>query len=146
MSDHRHNAIAYAAIILERADGAVLFMERKDTGFADGLLALPGGLADPGEMLVEACARETKEEVGADVAAADLRTAFVSQVLSETGTPVIGWYFHATRWAGDPVNAEPDQCARLTWLDPTALPTDVESTDAAAVRAWHTKSRPTLWA
>ncbi|MFF7247035.1 NUDIX domain-containing protein [Embleya sp. NPDC008237] len=146
MSDHRHNAIAYAAIILERADGAVLFMERKDTGFADGLLALPGGLADPGELLIEACAREAKEEIATDVATADLRTAYVAQVLGETGAPVIGWYFHTTAWSGDPVNAEPDQCARLAWLDPADLPADVEPTDAGAVTAWHRRSAPTRWA
>ncbi|OPC78995.1 hypothetical protein B4N89_33355 [Embleya scabrispora] len=146
MSDHRHNAIAYAAIILERADGAVLFMERKDTGFADGLLALPGGLVDPGELLIEACARETREEIATDVATADLRTAYVSQVLGDTGAPVIGWYFHTAAWSGDPTNAEPDQCARLAWLDPTDLPPDVEPTDATAVTAWHTKAHPTTWA
>jgi 8-oxo-dGTP pyrophosphatase MutT (NUDIX family) len=145
LTDHRQNAIVYTAVILERADGAVLFMERKDTGFADGLLALPGGLADPGEYMVQACARETKEEVGADVAITDLHTAYVSQALSDTGTPVIGWYFHADRWSGTPVNAEPDQCARLAWLDPTNLPSDVEPTDHAAVTAWCAKAPTTAW-
>ncbi len=72
-----------------------------------------------------------KEEIATDVATADLRTAYVAQVLGETGAPVIGWYFHTTAWSGDPVNAEPDQCARLAWLDPADLPTDVEPTDAA---------------
>jgi len=145
LSDPRHNAIVYAAIILERSDGAVLFMERKDTGFADGLLALPGGLADPGELLIEACAREAEEEVGVRVSTTDLRTAYVAASLTDEGSPLIGWYFHTTHWTGTPFNAEPAACARLAWLAPAALPPDVEPTDAGAIGTWHSKTAFAPW-
>lgn len=145
MSDPRNNATVYVAIILERSDGAVLGMERKDTGFADGLLALPGGLADPGESLIEACARETEEEVGLRVSTTDLRTAYVAASLTDDGFPLIGWYFHTTRWTGTPFNAEPAACARLAWLDPAALPPDVESTDAEAIGTWRSKRAFAPW-
>lgn len=50
--------IAVDSIIIN--NGHMLFVRRKD----NGLLAFPGGFVEPGEFLLEAAIRETKEETG----------------------------------------------------------------------------------
>jgi len=47
-------------------DGDVLLLERNHPPF-EGSWVLPGGLVERNETAREACARETKEEVGLDV-------------------------------------------------------------------------------
>ncbi|MFI0912519.1 NUDIX domain-containing protein [Streptomyces abikoensis] len=136
MSDPRLSAIVYAGLILEAQDGSVLFQRRSGTGFADGTWSLPGGLVDPGELLVEAAAREAEEEVG--VQPHGLQTACVLNRITadEAGTPVVGWYFHTKRWLGTPYVREPHLCSELAWLKPGDLGEETESTDRAAIRAW----------
>ncbi|MCT9093476.1 NUDIX domain-containing protein [Streptomyces sp. ASQP_92] len=110
---------------------------RANTGFADGLWSLPGGVVDPGELLVQAAAREAQEELGVDIDTLDLRTAHVLNKVTEAGVPVVGWYFHTRRWAGEPRNREPGRCSEIGWADPRALdPALTEDTDRTALHAW----------
>ncbi|MFD7163596.1 NUDIX domain-containing protein [Streptomyces violascens] len=134
MPNPTHSAIVYAGLILEDSDGDILFMRRANTGFADGQWSLPGGRVDPGELLVQAAAREGEEELG--VKARDLRTAYVLNKVTDQGVPVIGWYFHTTQWDGTPVNAEPDRCSGLRWINPRAMDPHTEITDRTAIEAW----------
>lgn len=112
-------------VILQRADGHVLVMERQNTGFADGLVGLPSGHLDPGETVLDAAAREAEEEIGVVIEPADLTFVHVGH-RSPTGyrEPRLGFFFTATRWQGEPENREPDKCARIWWADPDALPAE----------------------
>ncbi|MFD9823069.1 NUDIX domain-containing protein [Streptomyces violascens] len=137
MTAPRLSAIVFAGIILENQHGNILLQRRANTGFADGLWSLPGGVVDRGELLVQAAAREAHEELDVDVDLQDLRTAHVLNKVTETGVPIVGWYFHTRRWAGELKNREPDRCSEIGWADPRALdPVLTEDTDHTALQAW----------
>ncbi|MEV6588143.1 NUDIX hydrolase [Streptomyces acidicola] len=109
-------------VILER-NGHILLAERKDTGYADGMLNLPSGKVDHDrENVTQAAAREVLEEVGVRVDAAALRHVHVMNYLNPEGEQRIGWFFAVTHWDGEPYNAEPHKCAGISWHRPEELP------------------------
>lgn len=57
-----HNVAASAGLILESAGSVLLLRRAKEP--RRGLLALPGGFADPGEGLEDCARRECAEEIG----------------------------------------------------------------------------------
>ena len=52
------------AVYAERADGAILLLQRAEGTAMAGAYFLPGGLVDPGEEPFEAAVRELDEEAG----------------------------------------------------------------------------------
>lgn len=123
-------------LILTRADGRVLLAERSGTGYADGLLNLPSGKLEAGEDVRSAVIREAREEVGILLAAQDTHCVSVLHHRSPEGEGRVGFFFAATRWQGDPVNAEPHKCAGLLWADPDDPPPTTIPYTAAGLRAF----------
>lgn len=111
---HKHRAIAAAYVILER-DDHYLLLRRKNTGFLDGELALPAGHVDSGESVITGAIREAKEEIGITIAVEDLTLVHIMDRNAEDWHR-IGFYFHCTKWEGEPVNCEPNKCAELKWV------------------------------
>lgn len=67
-----------------------------------------------------AAVREAKEEVGVDVQAGDL---VVKHVLhNNIDSAYINAFFLATKWSGEPSNAEPDKCDDARWFPVDQLP------------------------
>ena len=64
-----------------------------------------------------AVAREAGEEIGIVVEAADLEFAHMGDVNNSYGE-TLTIYFTADRWQGPVINAEPDLCRELMWVDP----------------------------
>lgn len=83
-------------------------LQRANTGFADGDWSVPGGRLDRGEKLLQGAAREALEELGIRVTPGDLTFAHLCHHADLDGRARIGEFFAATRWPGEPVNAEPD--------------------------------------
>jgi mutator protein MutT len=110
-----------AMVILERG-GRILLAERAGTGYADGLLNLPSGKVEEGESALDAAVREAREEVAVVLEPADVRPVHVMHYRNPEGHFRVGWFFLATRWGGEPVNAEPHKCAGLSWHAPGELP------------------------
>lgn len=48
----------------------------------------------------------------------------------------MGLFFVATRWVGEPHNAEPEEASKLVWEDPHRLSSNTIPYPAAGVRAW----------
>ncbi|MGP3918867.1 NUDIX hydrolase [Nonomuraea sp. 10N515B] len=107
--------------------GKVLLLLRANTGFADGSWSVPGGCLDAGETLPEGAAREAREELGIVIDRADLAFAHLCHHADPDGQARIGVFFAATRWAGEPVNAEPSKCDKIDWFGLDDLPADVVS-------------------
>jgi 8-oxo-dGTP diphosphatase len=100
-------------------DGAnVLFGLRRNTGFADGLYHLPAGHLEPDETIIAGAAREAKEELGIDIAVADLE--LVHTLHQREGR--LSLFFEVRGWSGEINNAEPDKCASLAWISCDAFP------------------------
>lgn len=112
---HKLNAAVYGMF---RKDGKLLFGRRLNTGYMDGRLQFPSGHIEKNEDLSGALAREMKEEVGVTVEPRDLDLVFVSHRYEPSGErDYVDFYFEITKWTGEIVNAEPEKCAELTWLD-----------------------------
>lgn len=109
---------ASAAIV---RDGKVLVVRRARPP-ANGLFTLPGGVVETGETLVEAVAREVREETGMTiepVALAGFREAIVRDGQSRVERHFIILCF-ASRWrAGEPILNE--ELSEARWLEPAEL-------------------------
>ncbi|MGH7192841.1 MAG: NUDIX hydrolase [Candidatus Saccharimonadales bacterium] len=112
-----------AAHVLLKKDGKVAFVLRQNTGWGDGLYGLIAGKVDQDESYLAAAVRECKEEAGVDVKPSDMKHVLTAYRKSDTLW--VDVLFEATRWQGEPRNAEPHKHAELAWLDPADLPDNV---------------------
>ncbi|MYV37853.1 NUDIX domain-containing protein, partial [Streptomyces sp. SID1328] len=113
-------------LILRRETGAgpeVLVSRRAGAVYAAGLWHLPSGHLDgPHEDVVDALVREAREETGAVIDRADVRTAVTVHHRAPGGSARVGFFFEVRRWAGEPRVMEPDVCDAMTWVPLDALP------------------------
>jgi 8-oxo-dGTP diphosphatase len=111
--------LAVSAAIVR--DGKILVVRRARAP-AHGLYTLPGGVVEVGETLMEAVAREVREETGMTVkpvALAGFREAVARDAQDRVERHFVILCF-AARWqAGEPVlNEELDEAR---WIDPAEL-------------------------
>lgn len=112
----RENFKAIAAVyVIMRRENQILMIRRQNTGYEDGNYSLPAGHHDGGETLIRAAAREAREEVGVEIVPSDLHLVHVMHKDSPEGER-IGFFFEASRWIGEPQNAEPDKCDDVRWV------------------------------
>ncbi len=98
----------------------VLLIRRFNTGFADGKYSVPAGHLDGGETVIAAAAREAQEEVGIRVEAKHLH---FSQVMHRMdGEERVDFFLRVGAWDGEPINAEPDKCDDIRWVNLDELP------------------------
>ena len=71
MDEKAHYFTAVNVLILQ--NGKVLLSRRQNKGWGDGLLCIPGGHIQPGELPKVAAIREIKEELGIIVYPDDLK-------------------------------------------------------------------------
>ncbi|WP_329130366.1 methyltransferase domain-containing protein [Streptomyces sp. NBC_01476] len=132
----RHTEIVDVHLVLLRG-AEVLLARRANTGYADGLLHAPSGHLEDGEDVRSGMIRETREEIGLDLAPEDLEAVLVMQHRAPDGRSRIGWFFQARLPEGaEPVNAEPDKCSELGWYPLAALPDDMVAYCRAGLDAW----------
>ena len=116
-----YSVVVAVILILER-DGRVLLAERSNTGYADGWYNLPSGKLEPDEDVTAAVIREAREEIGIHLDRDQVQPVHVMHHRAPEGHSRIGWFFTATRWHGEPYNAEPHKCAGLVWAALDDLP------------------------
>ena len=121
------------ATVVSRA-GQLLLVEEEKAGRR--VLNQPAGHLEPGESLVEAAVRETREETGWDVRP----TAFIGayQWTAADDTPFLRFAF-----AAEPLRHHPDQAldsgiVQALWLTPAALQADMARLRSPLV--WQTVS------
>jgi ADP-ribose pyrophosphatase YjhB (NUDIX family) len=111
--------LAVSAAIVR--DGKILVVRRARPP-ARGVFTLPGGVVEVGETLVEAVAREVREETGMaiePVALAGFRETIVRDVQDRVERHFVILCF-AARWrAGEPVLNE--ELSEFHWLNPAEL-------------------------
>jgi 8-oxo-dGTP diphosphatase len=110
--------------VLVRDGDKILFVLREHTGFMDGKYSLPAGHVEEGESFTQAAARETLEEVGLTVNPEDLKHVFTQQRNEGDHVRVDG-FFEATKWQGEPHNAEPERHSKIEWKDSADLSDDI---------------------
>ncbi|GIG63158.1 hypothetical protein Lfu02_75300 [Longispora fulva] len=128
-----------AVIVHDEAAGRVLLIQRgPQAKFAPGSWDLPVGKSEPGEPITVTGARELKEETGLIVEPEDLAVAHIIHGSHGVESPngFLTVVFAARRWQGQPVNAEPDRHAQVTWINTDAIPTNFVATTATALASY----------
>ncbi len=108
-------------ILMIDQDGRVLFGERANVAFGNGLLCLPGGHLEDGESAEGAAVREAREELGIALDLDDLECVHVAHFRSLDGRNGVGFYFRSSRWEGEISNCEPGKCKKLVWCAPDRI-------------------------
>jgi len=129
----RYRSIVDVYVLLRRADGMVLLLERSGTGYADGQFCPPSGHLEAGESVVGGAIREAREETGVIIDPADLVFSHVVHHRGPQDEGRIGFFFAVTRWQGEPANLEPHKCAGMMWADPARPPLNTVPYTAAAL-------------
>lgn len=135
--------VRYAALVdvhtLLLHEGRILLLRRANTGFGDGAWSLPCGRLRSWESLPRRAAREIWETTRVAVAETDLEFAHVAHHRGSTDR--IGFFFAATVWHGEPVNAEPHEHDAVEWFDLERLPPDLLPYSAAGIEHYR-RRRP----
>ena len=98
----------------------ILLLRRFNTGFADGQYSVPAGHLDGGETVIAAARREAQEEVGVRIEPQDIHYSSVMHRLD--GEERVDFFVSVQSWEGEPINAEPDKCDDLCWVNENDLP------------------------
>lgn len=105
------------AAALADEDGRVLLQQRAPGRAMAGLWEFPGGKVDEGELPEAALVRELREELGIEVATANLMPAcFASAPLGERHMILL--LYLCRRWHGEP---RPLDATALRWEKPDAM-------------------------
>jgi len=121
------------ATVVSRA-GQLLLVEEDKGGRR--VLNQPAGHLDPGETLLQAAVRETREETGWDVRL----TGFIGsyQWTADDGTPFLRFAFEAEPLQHHPEQALDAGIVQALWLTPSVLQADMARLRSPLV--WHTVS------
>jgi 8-oxo-dGTP pyrophosphatase MutT (NUDIX family) len=98
----------------------VLLIRRFNTGFADGQYSVPAGHLDGGETVIAAAAREAQEEVGVRLDAECIHFSHVMHRMD--GEERVDFFVNVSNWNGELINAEPDKCDEICWVNVNELP------------------------
>ena len=125
MTTVRFQVVPAAYVVFRRGD-EVLLQLRRGTGYMDGHWACAAaGHVELGESVIAAAIRESREELGIDIAPADLLALTGMHRTDGTDDPIeqrVDVFFACLRWTGEPVLQEPDKAADLRWFALDALP------------------------
>lgn len=117
MSRARFPATVHLLFIRENQ---ILVARRANTGYRDGEYSVPAGHLDGGETVRVAAAREAEEEVGVRIEADDIRFSSVMHRIE--GDERVDFFVQVMHWQGEVVNAEPEKCDDLRWVNFNELP------------------------
>jgi 8-oxo-dGTP pyrophosphatase MutT (NUDIX family) len=126
MSYEYDTATPYAAsyVLLRRAEEIAFVLRAK--GWMKGHYGLVSGKKEKEEGFMRAGTREAEEEGGVIIQSADLRHVLtMSRYEVNSGQDWVDIFFEATKWEGEPHNAEPGAHSELTFFAPDNLPKNV---------------------
>ncbi|MDP9128490.1 MAG: NUDIX domain-containing protein [Pseudomonadota bacterium] len=117
----RFKLIPAVYALVRNEAGDYLLGLRKNTGYADGLWALPAGHLDGKETARAGLRREAREELGIDIGFDDMRVVLVMHRLAPT-RECVDFFIEVTRWGGEIRNNEPEFCSALEFFPLDKLP------------------------
>jgi 8-oxo-dGTP diphosphatase len=135
----RFQVIPAAYVVLRRGD-QVLLLLRANTGYMDGYWAVPAGHVEKGESVLAAAIREVREEVGVEIAPADLVPITAMHRTGGTGDPIderVDFFFTASKWSGGPHLMEREKADGLDWFSLDKLPDPVVPHEARVLAGLH---------
>ncbi|WP_073480356.1 ATP-binding cassette domain-containing protein [Streptoalloteichus hindustanus] len=121
-------------LVLRRSDGSVLLTRPARAGAEDGMWQLPSTQLVLGESEIDRVVQAVREEIGVEVDPADLEFRHVTHHQSGARDGRLVFFFHATRWRGEPAFRRPDRCAELGWFPVHDLPANTVDYPARVLR------------
>lgn len=116
---NRSFSIVSGYLILQKEDTVLLGL-RQNTGYCDGMWALPAGHVEDGEPATEALAREAYEEIGIQLDPKKLQCVHV--IHRQSNRLNVDLFFTCSEWTGEVTNEEPAKCQKLQFFPLSALP------------------------
>lgn len=113
-------------LILTNDKNQILLAKRQNTGYMDGLWALPAGHLEKGETLEDAVKREAEEEIG--VEPIDCQYIYTLHRIAAENIgqkDYLDFFFVASEYEGKIENKEPEKCSELNWFNLDDLPEDI---------------------
>lgn len=109
----------YAAVygIIRNTSWEILFQRRQNTGFSDGLLQLPSGHIEGKETYQEALVREMQEELGIDIALADISLSHILHRVNPQERVYFDVFLEVKAYEWELINREPEKCSELCFVD-----------------------------
>jgi 8-oxo-dGTP diphosphatase len=98
----------------------ILLIRRYQTGYMDGHYSVPAGHLDGNEPVRQAAVREAREEIGVGIDPAEIRFAGVFHRYE--GDERVDFFVQVLNWEGEPLNAEPQKCDEIRWVELNRLP------------------------
>jgi 8-oxo-dGTP diphosphatase len=115
-----------ASYLFLEKEGKYLFIRRANTGYQDGNYQVPAGHVEANESPLEAMVREAKEEIGIDLNPHNLKFVQVAYRMNQERTGFrVDFFFKASVWKGEVINAEPEKCDDIKWFAADNLPENV---------------------
>lgn len=111
-----NRVVRVAVGVVQRSDGRILIARRADDAHQGGLWEFPGGKVDAGESLIEALARELREELAVEVLASEPLIEIRHDYPDKS---VLLQVCRVTAFEGEPHGAEGQP---VQWVPPDALP------------------------
>lgn len=147
---HGAFALIPAAYVFLVDGDRVLLQLREGTGYYDGWWAASAaGHVDPGETLMAGAVRETREEIGVEVAESELEAITAMHRTAPTGLPIdqrLDVFFAARSWRGIPSVQEADKAGALEWFALDALPERMVHHERFALEGWRDGGLPAVTA
>ena len=97
----------------------ILMLKRAGTGYYDGYYDLPGGHLEAGEDIFDGMIREAKEEIGITINREDMK---ILHIYHKYIKGMLKFVFKASKYEGTPINAEPQSCEKIKWIEIDNLP------------------------
>jgi ADP-ribose pyrophosphatase YjhB (NUDIX family) len=122
---------AVGAVVTDPA-GRVLLCQQSQ---GHRLWVLPGGKIRPGETPMQAVIRDVREETGMETEIVDLVGVYqlTGDTCGQDLPDVLMYVFRGRSMGGEATVNAPGRVGRLSWQDPSDLPTPVTATTRAAV-------------
>jgi len=122
MPENKTKFLVAVHLLLEK-DGKLLLLRRFNTGYEDGNYSVIAGHLEGGENVLQAAAREAKEEAEITISPQDMQVVHVMHRKSREEW--VNFFINTIKWQGEPSNAEPDKCDELKWFDRDGLPKNI---------------------
>jgi len=116
-------------------DGKVLTVFRNNTLKNNNRHGLIGGRCEANETVKAAAIREAFEEVGVILKPEDLHLVHTIHS-KEKNEEVLGFYFVAENWEGEPFNKDTSKHACIEWFPLDKLPEDLIPRNRQAIECW----------
>ena len=130
----RFKLITDVHVFLKNDNDEILMLKRTNTGYEDGNYSVIAGHLDGHEEVKEAAIREAKEEAGIEIRSMDIEVIGVMHRKEDDER--ISFLLSASRWYGDIVNMEPENCDDLSWFPICDLPVNTIPYIRRAIENW----------